>query len=185
MNWVVYTVVGVFVLGIGHILFDIFQTKRKKKIVLEYLDTLNKLIKFADRGKDTSKEVFYILRNSEDISEYLDETEYDMPVLDLSVALKNQNYYNLKDIVHRIFSNFPEFEKNNQREIQRCIRYLLNPFIWFYKGVETISFFIFGYFIHLGTIKVPSTGWNIFNTIFSLLAGAASIIGLFIQLFEK
>lgn len=182
MSWVIYTIIGVLILGIGHIVFDIFQAKGECKQVSEYLCTLDKLITLIDNKKNTSREVHYILRNSEDVSKYMDESVYDMPVLDLFGDLKYQRYYNLKAIAHRIYSNFPKFEKNNQKEIQRSTRYLFNPFIWFYKGVEAISFFIFGYFIHLGTIKVPSVGWNIFNTVFSLLAGAASIISLWIQL---
>lgn len=185
MNWLICVIIGVLFLGLCHIAFDIFQTKRQYKLVNEYVNTLDNLVRFVSEGKDTSKEVLFILRYSEDVSNYMNESMYDMPVQEFASDLKYQRYYDLQSKAYKIIANVPAYENRITKEYRKSLLGFLNPLIWFYKGTEIILFIVLGYFIHNGSIEVPSERWNRFNKYFSLLSGAASIIGLFIQLFEK
>lgn len=175
----------ILLLGVIHILYDVRETTRKQESINTFLGVLDKFITKYKENKNNSKEVGIIMADGEEISKYMGEDAFSSPILTIQEQIRNKITFTIEEEVHKVFCNAPQ-ALNQLEKIKKSTRLqLLNPFIWFYRGVEVLSYIILGYFINTGSIEYRGKAWNAFNTIFTLITGFATLIGLYLQITQS
>ena len=174
-----------FLLGIAHIIYDICVVNANKDMLIYYLKEVNKFYDKFKKNKDNSAEVNEILKYSSKISDIMGEDIYDCPCSKLKTAIKYQRTFEIDDIVHNIMCNIPETEHRLEEQKSTIKMQLLNPFIWFYRGVEWITTFVLGYFVKTGVMTYKGKIWNAINSLVTFLSALVAIIEFALTIFGK
>lgn len=181
MNTIAIISIGVvLLLGIIHILYDIYAQKRDFNKVSSYVYDVAKYSKCLQANKNVPNNILeHILADGREVSQKMGESIYVDPVTKFYTAIQYGHYQDSLKYIQNIFGRVPNYEKEAKSAIKRTWLMLLNPFIWFYRGVEVLILIVLGYFVKNDTIVYRGKFWNTLNLIISLLGGIASIIGLF------
>lgn len=175
----------ILILGVVHIIYDIICITRQELKVKEFIQILQKFIAKHKANKDNSNEVAIIMAHGEDISNLMEEDEYNSPIIAIQCQIRNNITFTIEDEVRKVFCNAPQAMKRFNDNKRATYLQLFNPFIWFYRGVEVLSYIVLGYFVNTGTIEYRGKAWNAFNTFFTLLTGLATLIGFYLQIKES
>lgn len=182
MTTTITILVAILNLGVVHIIYDIICITRQEQKVEEFIQILQKFIAKHKVNKDNSKEVAIIMAHGEDISNIMEEDEYNSPIIAIQCQIRNNNTYSIEDEVRKVYCNAPQAMKRLSDNKRATYIQLINPFIWFYRGVEVLSYIVLGYFVNTGTIEYRGKAWNTFNTFFTLITGIATLVGLYLQI---
>ena len=90
MTTTIIVLVAILILGVGHIVYDIICIKRQELKVEEFIQILQKFIAKHKANKDNSNEVAIIMAHGEDVSNIMEEDEYNSPI----VAIQCHYFYN-------------------------------------------------------------------------------------------
>lgn len=181
MNTIIITgLCIVLLLGVFHIVYDIYVQKRNLRNVTSYLYDLAEYGKLIQANKGVpSVIVEHLLADGAEVSKLMGENYYADPVNKFYTAIQYGNYRDSLRYIPIIVGRTPNYEKEANKAIKETEFMLLNPFIWFYRGIEVLVYIVLGYFVKNETIIYRGKFWNTLNLIISLLGGIASIIGLF------
>lgn len=182
MTTTIIVLVAILILGVVHIIYDIICITRQEQKVEEFTQILQKFIAKHKANKDNSKEVAIIMAHGEDISRIMGEDEYNSPVIAIQCQIRNNITFSIEDEVRKVYCNAPQAMKRLSDNKRATYIQMINPFIWFYRGVEVLSYIMLGYFVNTGTIEYRGKAWNAFNTFFTLLTGIATLVGLYLQI---
>ena len=186
MNIPLLIIISILVLGIINIIVSLVRVNKQKSLLDTYVNTVLNLLEKIEKGQDYSQEAVYILSNTEDVAK-IEDAYLSSEVYDLKNDIKRRNLYSMEQTCQKLSAEaigwFSKLDKQ-EREIKWQFA---NPFTWFYKGVELVLFIVFGYFIKKfnPSFNFEGKGWKVFNTIFSIVSGAASIIALILELSQQ
>lgn len=173
---------SILLLGLGHIIYDVCIISHRVSDIKTFLNVLNAfIIKYRD-NKDNTCEVNHIMAFGEDLSKYMNEYIYNSPIICIQSMIRNSNTYNIENEVSKVFRNAPAALRQLSIAKRNTLLQLANPFIWFYCGIEVLSFIVLGYFVNTGSIEYRGKAWNTFNIFFSLITGIATLVGFYLQI---
>lgn len=181
MTTTIIVLVAILILGVGHIVYDIICIKRQELKVEEFIQILQKFIAKHKANKDNSHEAVIIMAHGEDVSNIMEEDEYNSPIVAIQCQIRNNITFTIEDEVRKVYCNAPHAMKRLNDNKRATYLQLFNPFIWFYRGIEVLSYIVLGYFVNTGTIEYRGKAWNSFNTFFTLITGVATLIGFYLQ----
>ena len=183
MNILLLTVCSVLLLGIINIIIEKIRCKNKKRLVTDYANAVANLADKVNRNVDYGNEAIYILSVTDDVAKIENAALYSN-VLRLNSEISNRNTFAIRQECQTLASEIIVWLSRLNKFSKNITWQFFNPFIWFYKGIELVVFVVFGYFIKFinPSFDFEGKGWKTFNTVFSLVSGAASIIALIIEL---
>lgn len=183
MNIPLLIIIAILVLGIINIIVSLVRVNKQKALLEVYINTVRNLWEKNEKGQDYSQEAVYILSNTEDVAKIEDAYLYSK-VYDLKSDITRRDIFSIEQTCQKLSAeSIGWFAKLDKQE--KVIKWqFANPFIWFYKGVELVLYIVFGYFIKKvnPSFDFQGKGWKAFNTIFTIVSGAASIVALILEL---
>lgn len=168
---------AILVLGLIHILWDLYRLRSDKEKLNDYYCTVTNLPEKIVNNQDYSEDVVWILQNTKEIGRIVDADMYSS-VWHIRSEITNRNSIGIRHECSRIASDGIVWLSALDAKRKGVMHQLLNPFVWFYRGIELITYIVFGYLIKAVNPDYDFTSkvWKWFNVIFSLVSGAASIL---------
>lgn len=175
MIYYIIAIIILLLLGIGSILYEMRQIRSQINMINLYINTVNTFFDKFKHNADNSFEVGQILKYSDEIHQLLDRG-FESPAYKLYSELRDNITFAIEDTVREINYISPSRILELQKDFSSVRNQLWNPFIWFYKGIEVISWIVLGYFVENGTLEYRGKFWNALNALFSLLASICTVI---------
>jgi len=182
MNIPLLIILAILVLGIINIIVSLVKVNKQQALLDAYINTVLDLVEKIDKGQDFSQEAVIILTNTEDVAEIENAYLYSK-VYDLKSDITRRDIYSIGQTGQKLAAESIAWISRLKKQKKKIGWQFANPFIWFYRGIELVLYIVFGYFIKTVNPKFDfqEKGWKVFNSIFSLLAGAASIAALVLE----
>ena len=183
MNIPLLIIIAILVFGIISIIVSLVKVNKQKTLLDVYVNTVLNLLEKIEKGQNYSKEAVYILSKTEDVAKIEDAYLYSK-VYDLKIDITRRDLFSIEQTCQKLIAESIVWASNLDKQ-ERAIKWqFANPFTWFYKGVELVLLIVFGYFIKKfnPSFNFEGKGWKVFNIIFSIVSGAASIIALILEL---
>lgn len=176
-------IIVILFLGIVKIIVDKVKIKNQRLLVNEYIDKVLTLVDKIDKREDYGVEAVYIISKTEDVSKIENAYMYSN-VYDLKNDIARMDMMGIKQTCQKLGAESIVWFSRLDGQSKNLSWQFANPFIWFYKGVELILYIVFGYFIKSfnPSFDFQAKGWKVFNTIFSIVSGTASIVALILEL---
>lgn len=183
MNIPLLIIIVILVLGIINIIISLVKVNHQKALVDDYINALLNLEDKIDKREDYEQEAVYLISKTEDVAEIENAYLYSN-VYDLKNDISRRDLMGIKQTGQKLCAESIVWTSRLDKLAKTIGWQFANPFIWFYKGIELILYIVFGYFIKTVNPKFDfhSKGWKVFNTIFSIVSGAASIVALILEL---
>ena len=183
MNIPLLIIIAILVLGIINIIASLVKVNKQKSLLDTYVNTVLNLLEKIDKREDYGQEAVYLISKTEDVAEIENAYLYSN-VYDLKNDISRRDVMGIKQTGQKICAESIVWNDRLDKQVKTICWQFANPFIWFYKGVELILHIVFGYFIRIVNPKFDfhSKGWKVFNTVFSIVSGTASIVALIMEL---
>lgn len=167
----------ILVLGVIHILWILWRNNRDKALVNAYYMIVTNLPEKIKNQEDYSNDAVWILQNTKKMAKAINASMYSA-VWGLKREITNHNKIGISHECRQIGSDGIVWMSDLDAARRGIKLQLLNPFIWFYRGIELVTYIVFGYLIRVvnPTYDFKNKVWIWFNTIFSLASGLASIL---------
>lgn len=175
-------VIVLLLLGIANILWNAKSVIDDKKSIDNFLNNLEILLSKYKKQENAPEEIHYFMAHGNEVSALMGEDYYNSPILTMMNQLRDGIMFTFEDEGRKVLLNEPSVATIYVKKLKSLLWQLANPFIWFYRGVEVISFVVLGYFINTGSITYRSKAWTVFNSLLSVVASIVTIISFYLQI---
>lgn len=182
---IISIIVFVLLLGLINIKRSKVKVEKQIDIVIKFFKVIADTVDKIKNGLDYGEEAVFILSNADDLAE-IEDPILTSAVYNLVSDVKRRDANAVGISCQKISSDCVTWYSKLGKKLKSVTSQFANPFIWFYRGIELLLSIVFGYFIKFFNPKFDFNGkpWKVFNTLFSIISGAASIVALIIELLK-
>ena len=172
---------SILVLGILNIVINLFKLLNQNLKLVKYLDIVNALSTKTSRNsrEDITEEALWVLSNT-DVIEQIVAPPIVNPIHELKNNVVANNSIGIHSTSTRLSREIVSWIARIDHKRSSMRWQLLNPFTWFYRGVELILMIVVGYPIKQFNPDFDFEGkpWKLVSLLFTLISGFSSIAGL-------
>lgn len=124
-----------------------------KHLVELYIEYAGRYANKFRNNHSNSEEGEFLVRKSNEVSQILGESLYDMPALEYAGKIKYANIYNstaLEGLVRKIYANYLIWDEKRKKQMCLLLIQLFLPFVfWPFRGIEAFLIFLYEVFLIL------------------------------------
>ena len=182
---IVILLCSVLALGILNIIINLFKMLKQIMKMGNYLDIVNALSTKTSREsrEDISDEALWVLSNT-DIIEGIVNPPLVNPIHELKNCIVANNSIGIHSTSTRLSREVISWISKIDHKRSSMRWQLLNPFTWFYRGVELLLMVVLGYPIKQFNPDFDFEGkpWKVVSLVFTIVSGLSSIVGLWFSI---
>lgn len=176
---------SILALGILNIIINLFKLLKQIMKLGEYLDIVNALSNKTSRNnrEDISEEALWVLSNT-DVIEAIVNPPLINPIHELKNCVIANNSIGIHSTSTKLSREVVSWISKIDHKRSSMRWQLLNPFTWFYRGIELILMIVVGYLIKQFKPDFDFDGkpWKVVSLIFTIVSGLSSIAGLWLSI---
>ena len=176
----------IMIIGIMTIIRDLFKLHNHIRMLNHYhyiCDELSNKTNPNRTREDFSKEALWVLSNTDVIIDII-KPSFSSSISELKSYIVYNKSIGINDYSTRLTREIVSWISQIERKSKNVALQLPNPFILFYRGIESVLMIVFGYPIKQfnSGFDYNSKPWKVVTLLFTMISGLSSIIGLYITL---